>query len=62
LIIAQVNTILELSENYHKEKIVSKQAQIKQRVEYAQEKIEQIVYELYELSVEDIKMVEGGNS
>jgi len=35
---------------------------IKQRIEYREEKINQLVYELYELTPEKIKNVKGGES
>jgi hypothetical protein len=42
------------------EKIPTKIEQIKQRIAHYEEQINQLVFELYELNPEEIKIVEGG--
>lgn len=52
--------ILKLYEELEEEKLPNKIEQLKQRIEHSEDKINQLVYELYELTPEEIKIVEGG--
>jgi hypothetical protein len=54
-----VNLILELNIKLAKVKIPSKLEQIKSQIEFLENKINQLVYQLYELTEEEIKIVEG---
>ncbi|MHB8402408.1 MAG: Eco57I restriction-modification methylase domain-containing protein [Bacteroidia bacterium] len=56
-----VDSLLKLQEEIKNEKTQSKIEQIKRHVEHTEEKIDQLVYELYELTPEEIKIVEGGD-
>jgi hypothetical protein len=58
-IIQHVDLLLQLNEELKEEKLSSKAEQIKQRIEHSEEKINQLVYELYELTEDEIKIVEG---
>jgi CII-binding regulator of phage lambda lysogenization HflD len=57
-----VNLLLKLNENLKEEKLQNKIDQLKQRIAHSEEKINQLVYELYELTPEEIKIVEGVNT
>ncbi|PGH40347.1 MAG: restriction endonuclease subunit M, partial [Candidatus Nephrothrix sp. EaCA] len=57
-IIKQVNLLLKLNEEIKAEKLQTKVEQIKQRIEYGEDKINRLVYELYGLSKSDIKIIE----
>ncbi len=61
-IIKHVDILLKLNEEIKTEKLQTKIEQIKQRIEHSEDKINQLVYELYELTPEEIKIIEGGNS
>jgi type I restriction-modification system DNA methylase subunit len=60
LIEKNVQLILELQEQIEKEKVISKTQQIKSRIEQLDEKIDSLVYELYALTDQEIKIIEGG--
>ncbi|MDO8999697.1 MAG: hypothetical protein Q7W45_08030 [Bacteroidota bacterium] len=48
---------------YQKQKFLLKDIfEKKQRIEHSEEKINQLVYELYQLTPEEIAIVEGGNN
>ena len=53
-----VDLIIKLYEELKKAKLQSQVGQIKQRIDHSEEKINQLVYELYELTDDDIKIVE----
>jgi len=59
-IVNQVDLLLKLNEDLKVEKLPTKTGQLKQRIEHSEEKINQFVYELYELTPEEIRIVEGG--
>lgn len=59
-IVKYVDLLLKLHEELKEIKLQSKVEQIKQRIEHGEEKINQLVYELYELTPEEIKIIEGG--
>ena len=61
-IIKHVDLLLKLNEDLKEEKLQTKIEQIKTRIEHSEEKINQLVYELYELTPEEIKIVEGGDN
>ncbi len=58
-IIKHVDLLLELHEELIKANLQNKQEQIKQRIAHSEEKINELVYELYELTEEEIKIVES---
>jgi type I restriction-modification system DNA methylase subunit len=56
-----VNLLLGLNLNLQSEKLPANSEQIKTRIAHSEEKIDQLVYELYQLTPEEIKIVEGGS-
>ena len=50
--------LLNLNEEIKEVKLQTKIDQIKQRIEHSEDKINQLVYELYELTEDEIKIVE----
>ncbi|NCU32017.1 MAG: hypothetical protein EOM23_03555 [Candidatus Moranbacteria bacterium] len=54
-----VDQILQLNEEKDKTKLQSKILQIDEKIEYCENRINQIVYQLYDLTEEEIKTVEG---
>lgn len=58
-IVKHVDLLLKLNIEIKEEKLQTKIDQLKQRIEHSEEKINQLVYELYELTKEEIKIVEG---
>ena len=58
-IVKHVDLLLKLNEELKEEKLQTKIEQIKQRIAHSEEKINQLVYELYGLTEEEIKIVEG---
>ncbi|HRF99700.1 MAG TPA: TaqI-like C-terminal specificity domain-containing protein [Bacteroidia bacterium] len=59
-IIKHVDLLLKLNEELKEIKLQSKIDQVKQRIEHSEEKINQLVYDLYELTPEEIAIIEGG--
>lgn len=59
-IVKHVNFLLKFNEELQEVKLQSKIDQIKSRLEHSKEKINQLVYELYELTPDEIKAIEGG--
>lgn len=57
-IIKNVDILLKLNDELIEVKLQTKIDQIKQRIEHSEEKINQLVYELYELTDDEIKIVE----
>ena len=57
-----VETILSLQAELKKEKLPNNIEQIKQRIELCEENIDALVYELYKLTTDEIKVVEGGSN
>jgi hypothetical protein len=51
--------MLELNKELQKAKMPEEQEQLKQRISYTDKKIDKLVYELYGLTEEEIKVVEG---
>ncbi len=58
-IINEVETILKSHNILKLEKLPTNIQQIKTRIAHSEEKIDQLVYELYQLTPEEIKIVEG---
>lgn len=58
-IIKNVNLLLQLNEEIKETKLQSRIEQIQTRIDHCEEKINQIVYQLYGLTTEEIKIVEG---
>ncbi|HSH67977.1 MAG TPA: N-6 DNA methylase [Bacteroidia bacterium] len=59
-IIKNVENIIKLNDELKESKVPTNTEQIKQRLEYSEEKINQLVYELYNLTEKEIKIIEGG--
>jgi adenine-specific DNA-methyltransferase len=57
----QVDLVLKLNEELKIEKLPTKKDQLKYHIEHIEEDINQLVYQLYELTPEEIKIVEGGS-
>jgi len=53
-----VDVVLKLNEELKSEKISSKAEQLKQRLEHCEEKIDSLVYELYNLNTAETKIIE----
>ena len=58
-IVKYVDLLLKLNQELHEAKLDSKIEQIKSRIEHSEDKINQLVYQLYELTPEEIAIVEG---
>ena len=58
-IVKQVNILLKLNEELKDEKLQTKIEQAKQHITHSEEKINQLVYELYNLTDKEIKIIEG---
>ncbi|MBX3164447.1 MAG: N-6 DNA methylase [Bacteroidetes bacterium] len=54
-----VDLLLQLNKEKQEAKLENKIEQLQNRIDYAEQKINEIVYELYELSGEEIKIVES---
>ena len=61
-IIKHVNILLKLNEELKTEKLQTKIEQLKQRIAHSEDKINKLVYEWYELTSEEIKIIEEANS
>lgn len=59
-IIAHIDNILLLYKDIQVTNLESKKEQIKNKVEYSEERINELVYQLYDLTEEDIKIIENG--
>lgn len=59
-IVKYVDLLLKLNEEIKTAKLQTKIEQIKSRIEHSEEKINQLVYELYNLTEKEIKIIEGG--
>jgi adenine-specific DNA-methyltransferase len=55
-----VDQIMELHKKYHKTKLDSERNLYKKQIDILDNQIDQLVYELYGLTEEEIKIVEGG--
>jgi hypothetical protein len=58
-IVKNVDLLLNLNEEIKEIKLQTKIAQVKQRIEHSEDKINQLVYELYELTEDEIAIVEN---
>lgn len=61
-IIKHVDLLLKLNEEIKEIKLQTKIDQVKQRIEHSEEKINRLIYDLYELTHEEIAIIEGGNN
>jgi hypothetical protein len=59
--VKHVDQLLQLNKDLQTATLPEKIEQIKSRIEYCEDKINGIVYELYGLTEEEIKIIEGGN-
>lgn len=59
LIVSYVEQLLQLNKDLQTENLESKKVHLESRIEYCENKINEIVYQLYELTNEEIKIVEG---
>jgi hypothetical protein len=60
-IIKHVDNLLQLNKELQAASLPEKNEQIRQRIEYNEDKINEIVYELYGLTDEEVKIIEKGN-
>lgn len=58
-IVKLVNQLLQLNQQIAETKLASQVSQLQSKVDYCGDRINQIVYQLYELTNEEIKIVEG---
>lgn len=58
-IIKHVDQLLQLNQELQSETLPGNIELLKNRISYAEDKIDQIVYELYELTEEEIKLIEN---
>jgi adenine-specific DNA-methyltransferase len=58
-IISHVNQLLQLNQDLHSSNLESKKEQIKQKIAYNEDKINALIYALYDLTAEEIKIIEG---
>ena len=58
-IVKHVDSLLKLNEDLQSEKKESAQEKTKQQIAYHENQIDELVYQLYNLSAEEIKIVEG---
>ena len=58
-IISYVEQLLQLNIDLQTEKLESKKVHLESRINYCEDKINELVYQLYELTAEEIKIVEG---
>jgi len=58
-IVKLVDQLLQLNEEKSEAKLPSKVSQIESKIDYCESRINEIVYQLYELTEEEIKIVEG---
>lgn len=56
---SSVEKLIKLNEELQKTKVPNRIEQIKSQIEFLENKINQLVYQLYELTEEEIKIVEG---
>lgn len=59
LIVSYVEQLLQLKKDLQSENLESKKNHLESRIGYCENKINELVYRLYELTNEEIKMVEG---
>ena len=60
-IIKHVDLLLEFNKQLATEKLPTSVEQIKTRIAHSEDRIDQLVYDLYELTPQEIKIVEGGS-
>ena len=58
-IIKYVDQLLKLNEEKAETKLQANISQLEGRIEYCESKIDELVYQLYELTAEEINIVEG---
>jgi hypothetical protein len=58
-IVRLVNQLLKLNEEIQEQKLETNKIQIKSKIDYCESEINKLVYELYELTPDEIKLVEG---
>ncbi|MCW5906091.1 MAG: hypothetical protein KIT64_10920 [Chitinophagaceae bacterium] len=59
-IVKHVDQLLQLNKDLQTETLPNRIEQLKNRIEYAESKINQIIYELYDLTQSEIKLIENG--
>ena len=59
-IVSSVDQLLQLNKDLQAETLESKREQIKRKIDHFEDKINELVYKLYDLTEEEIKIVEGG--
>jgi methyl coenzyme M reductase subunit D len=58
-IVSLVDSMLSLNKELQSANLPQKQEQLKNRIEYTNKKIDELIYKLYGLTEEEIKIVEG---
>jgi type I restriction-modification system DNA methylase subunit len=58
----QVGSLLKLNEELKDSKLQNKTEQIKQHITHSEDKINELVYKLYDLTKAEIKIIEGGSN
>jgi hypothetical protein len=61
-VLKNTELLLKLNIELRETKLQTKIEQTKQRIEHSEDKINQLVYELYQLTPEEIAIIEGGNN
>ena len=59
-LIKLVDTIISLNEDFYKAKASPEKQQLQDRIDHTDKKINELVYKLYELTNEEIKIIENG--
>lgn len=58
-IVKNVDLLLQLNQELQNTTLANRIEQLKNRIEYTEDKINQIIYELYDLTNEEIKLIEN---
>ena len=58
-IVSLVDTMLQLNKDMQNVTLPEQKEQLKARIEYTDKKIDRLVYQLYDLTEDEIKIVEG---
>ena len=58
-IIEHVDNLIHLNKDLHTATLTTQREQIQRAIDHAERKIDELVYELYGLSEEEVKIVEG---
>ena len=59
-IVTSVDQLLQLNKDLKAETLESKREQIKRKIDHFEDKINELVYKLYDLTEEEIRIIENG--